>query len=44
VLFNDGWKFMGGFMSTIKVEPLDTKLEVVVIGVSDVDGTGTRPT
>jgi predicted enzyme related to lactoylglutathione lyase len=28
---------MGGVMATAKVEPLDMKLEVVVLGVSDVD-------
>src|SRR5581483_8469468 len=32
-----GWEFIGGFMATTKVEPIDMKLEVVVIGVSDVD-------
>jgi catechol 2,3-dioxygenase-like lactoylglutathione lyase family enzyme len=32
-------KFIGGFMATTKVEPIDMKLEVVVIGVSDVDRT-----
>jgi hypothetical protein len=30
--------FMGSVMATAKVEPLDMKLEVVVLGVSDVDG------
>src|SRR5271168_4090181 len=29
--------FMGGVMATAKVEPLDMKLEVVVLGVSDID-------
>jgi hypothetical protein len=29
---------MGGVMATAKVEPLDMKLEVVVLGVGDVDG------
>src|ERR1700733_4217270 len=28
---------MGGVMAAAKVEPLDMKLEVVVLGVSDVD-------
>ena len=30
--------FMGSVMATAKVEPLDMKLEVVVLGVFDVDG------
>jgi hypothetical protein len=29
---------MGGVMATARVEPLDMKLEVVVLGVADVDG------
>ena len=29
---------MGSVIATAKVEPLDMKLEVVVLGISDVDG------
>jgi catechol 2,3-dioxygenase-like lactoylglutathione lyase family enzyme len=37
LLFSNGWKFKGGFMATTKGEPGDMKLEVVLLGVSDVD-------
>jgi catechol 2,3-dioxygenase-like lactoylglutathione lyase family enzyme len=40
ILFNDGWTFKGGIVATTQVptvEPIDMKLEVVVLGVSDVD-------
>ena len=40
MLFNNDWKLTGGFMEMkkdAKVEPVDMKLEVMVLGVSDVD-------
>src|SRR6185436_8583356 len=40
VLVNNRWKFIGAFMEATKLakaEPVDMKLEVVMIGVSDID-------